>query len=62
MPTSSDDAAQPPKETPESAFLRAVHEGACKIFGTVLGPEANAAHRDHLHLDLVKRRSSAYCR
>ena len=59
---SSEDAAPAPKQTPQSAFLRAVHEGACKIFGTVLGPEANAAHRDHFHLDLVKRRSSAYCR
>lgn len=59
---SSEGAAPAPKQTPQSAFLRAVHEGACKIFGTVLGPESNAAHRDHFHLDLAKRRSSAYCR
>ncbi len=49
-------------ETPESRFLKEIHEGACKIFGTVLGPEANAAHRDHFHLDMTKRRNGNYCR
>lgn len=34
------------------AFLRDVHEGACDLFGTVLGPEYNAAHRDHFHVDM----------
>ncbi len=43
-------------------FLRTVHKLACKDkFGTVLGPEANAAHKNHFHLDLAKRRRSAYC-
>ena len=37
--------------TPESLFLRDVHEGACRWFDVVLGPDYNAAHRDHLHLD-----------
>lgn len=32
-------------------FLRVVHTSACKRFGTVLGPEYNAAHRDHFHLE-----------
>ena len=32
-------------------FLREVHEGACRVFDSVLGPEYNAAHRDHFHLD-----------
>ena len=36
----------------EAAFLREVHGGSCKIFGTVLGPDANALHGDHFHLDL----------
>ncbi len=36
----------------EAAFLRDVHGGSCKIFGTVLGPDANALHKDHFHLDL----------
>jgi hypothetical protein len=47
--------------TPEAMFLRRLHKGACGIFGTVLGPEANAAHRDHFHLDLAPRRRSAFC-
>lgn len=32
-------------------FLRVVHSSACKRFGTVLGPEYNAAHEDHFHLE-----------
>jgi hypothetical protein len=44
-----------------SAFLRRTHQEACGIFGTVLGPEANEAHRDHLHLDLAPRRRHAFC-
>ena len=43
----------------ERAFLRTVHESACKRFGTVLGPDYNAAHRDHLHLESGGR---GYCR
>lgn len=35
----------------EREFLRIVHRSACKRFGTVLGPEYNAAHRDHFHLE-----------
>jgi len=38
----------------ESQFLKAVHRGACALFTTVLGPNANTAHRDHFHLDLGK--------
>ncbi|MFL6858801.1 MAG: extensin family protein [Allosphingosinicella sp.] len=33
-------------------FLRTVHDSGCRRFGVVLGPDANAFHRDHLHLDL----------
>ena len=36
----------------ERQFLRIVHESACKRFGTVLGPDYNDAHRDHLHLEI----------
>lgn len=39
-----------------SAFLRAIHRGACEIFGTTLGPEANDAHKNHFHLDMTERR------
>jgi hypothetical protein len=48
-------------DEPRAKFLKAVHEGACRMFGTVLGPESNAAHRDHFHLDMAKRRHSSYC-
>ncbi|MEO1044315.1 MAG: extensin family protein [Pseudomonadota bacterium] len=44
----------------ERKFLRTVHGSACKRFGTVLGPEFNAAHRDHLHLDMAKNKN--FCR
>ncbi|MCD5993746.1 extensin family protein [Pseudomonas sp. CDFA 602] len=33
-------------------FLRLVRDGACKNFSTVLGPEYNAAHRNHFHMDM----------
>ena len=33
------------------AFLRAIHTSACKRFGTVLSPDYNAAHANHLHLE-----------
>jgi hypothetical protein len=47
--------------TVEAQFLRRLHRGACSTFGTVLGPEANEAHRNHFHLDLAPRRRSAFC-
>jgi hypothetical protein len=33
------------------AFLQAIHASACKRFGTVLSPDYNAAHANHLHLE-----------
>jgi len=39
----------------ESLFLHDVRDGACRLFATVLSPDYNAAHRDHLHLDEAKR-------
>jgi hypothetical protein len=38
----------------DQAFLRAVHDGGCLIFKTVLGPNANSFHRDHFHFDLAR--------
>jgi len=32
-------------------YLRTLHRSACRRFGTVLSPDYNAAHRDHLHLE-----------
>lgn len=43
----------------ERAFLRTIHGSACKRFGTVLGPDYNAAHHDHLHVDMS---GQGYCR
>lgn len=39
-------------DTQKARFLRRVRDGACSEFSTVLSPEYNAAHRDHLHLDM----------
>jgi len=36
---------------PEARFLRAVHARACRYFHVVLGPDYNAAHHNHFHLD-----------
>ncbi len=43
----------------ERQFLHAIHASACKRFGTVLGPGYNAAHADHLHVELG---GNAFCR
>lgn len=32
-------------------LLRDAHRGACRFFDGVLGPDYNAAHRDHFHLE-----------
>jgi hypothetical protein len=45
---------------PKARFVKFLYEDACRRFGTVLGPEANAAHKDHFHLDMKKRRR-AFC-
>jgi len=42
----------------EAKFLHLAHDGGCKVFSTVLGPEANDAHRTHLHIDLQARKNS----
>jgi hypothetical protein len=38
-------------------FQAAIRGGACAYFTTVLGPGTNAAHADHLHLDMIQRQS-----
>lgn len=40
------------EDTASSRFLRSLHISACKRFTTVLGPEADAHHTDHFHLDI----------
>lgn len=38
-----------------SAFLRAVRDGSCDYFSTVLSPDYNKDHADHFHLDQAQR-------
>ncbi len=44
----------------KAAFLRDVRDGACRVFATVLSPDYNAAHRDHLHLDQAARGATGW--
>lgn len=37
--------------TPEARFLHRIRDEGCRVFGTVLSPDYNAVHRDHLHLE-----------
>lgn len=46
----------------EKEFLRVVQRSACKRFATVLGPEYNAAHRDHFHFEGVAGSGTGFCR
>lgn len=46
----------------DGAQLRQMWRAACGPFGTVLGPEADANHRDHFHFDTARYRSGSYCR
>ncbi len=43
------------------AFLHETHDAACRIFGTTLGPEANADHRNHFHIDMAPRAFTKIC-
>lgn len=48
--------------TLEGAFQRAITEAACLYFTTVLDPGSDAAHQNHLHLDVKARRGGyRYC-
>ena len=54
-----DPVAVEPRErdgTMAEAFQDAVRASACLEFTTVLGPGSDAAHADHLHLDVKSRR------
>ena len=42
--------------------MRRLWRSACGPFGTVLGPNADAHHRDHFHFDVAEYRSGSYCR
>jgi hypothetical protein len=49
-------------EAEEARFLRQARDAACRSFGTVLSPDYNAAHADHLHLDQAQRGIGGVCR
>jgi hypothetical protein len=51
----------PAVEDNRRRFLHDIHAAACKIFGTVLGPEANNAHKNHFHLDMAQRQRGSFC-
>lgn len=38
-------------DKPEARFLKEIHRRACRYFRVALGPEYNAAHKNHFHLD-----------
>jgi hypothetical protein len=44
----------------EVAFLHAVRDGACTLFATVLSPDYNRTHADHLHFDQAQRGSGGW--
>lgn len=46
----------------KGVFLHRVRNAGCRVFGTVLSPDYNAAHRDHLHLDQQDRGFGSVCR
>lgn len=46
----------------EGRILKRVHREACGTFGTVLGPNSDRHHQDHLHFDTAKHRGGPYCR
>lgn len=48
-------------DSPEARFLRRIRDEGCAIYGTVLSPDYNAAHADHLHLE-VREGSWTMCR
>ncbi len=55
----SAETAASKKATAQAAFLREALGGACSSFNAVLGPEYDAAHHDHFHLD---RGANRVCR
>ena len=48
-------------EGSEARFLHAARDAACTNFGTVLSPDYNAAHADHLHLDQGRSTTFGFC-
>ncbi len=49
---------KPEGNAPQNPTLAALRTAACGWFTTVLGPGSDAAHHDHLHLDIIRHGSS----
>ncbi len=56
-------SVEKPEGLVQSRFLDAVRQSACGAFMTALGPGSDAAHANHLHVDIQQRRanSSRFC-
>ncbi|WP_308218192.1 MULTISPECIES: extensin family protein [unclassified Bosea (in: a-proteobacteria)] len=48
-----------PEGLAQNRFLDAIRQSACGAFMTTLGPGSDAAHANHLHVDIQERRSRA---
>ena len=42
--------------SPEARFLHRIRDDGCRVFGTVLSPDYNGVHHDHLHLEAEQGR------
>jgi hypothetical protein len=60
-PAAAPSAAKVAPLTGKAVFLRSAHRAACRFFGTVLGPEANNAHKNHFHVDMAERKYGVIC-
>jgi hypothetical protein len=49
---------EPDGDNGPNPALAAVRTAACGWFTTVLGPGSDAAHQDHLHVDIIRHGSS----
>jgi len=59
--TPQGETAGPTLAERESVFIKDIHDEACDVFGTTLGPAANEAHKNHFHLDMKARRHAGLC-
>lgn len=50
------------QERQNGKTLKRIWKAACGPFSTVLGPESDVHHRDHLHLDTARHGNGRYCR
>jgi hypothetical protein len=52
-------SVEKPEGLVQTRFLEAVRQSACGAFMTALGPGSDAAHANHLHVDIQQRRTSS---